>query len=44
MFKLLTLQDGYAYLPIEDYRALIDRLVLAQQVPSLKWFLRVPWH
>ena len=33
MFKLLTLQDGYAYLPIEDYRALIDRLVQAQQVP-----------
>lgn len=33
LFKLLTLQDGYAYLPIDAYRGIISRLIQLQQVP-----------
>lgn len=32
LFKLLTLQDGYAYLPTDDYVAIIARIAQLQQV------------
>lgn len=35
MFKLLLLQDSYAYLPSVDYLALIDRLMQGQRVTHL---------
>lgn len=33
VFKLLTLQDGYAYLSVEDYQGIIARITQLQQVP-----------
>jgi len=35
MFKLLLLQDSYAYLPSADYLAIIDRLMQGQRVTHL---------
>ncbi len=34
LFKLLTLQDGYAYLPTDDYQEIIARITQSQQVPN----------